>query len=353
MTFRERSRALFLPHRRWLDAEAGLLQAGGWFGPRQCVVPRADCLHRRLPFGGVPANQREQALALAAEREAPAAGGRHAVRWQGDVAQLWLLPAERSASLSGDEVLVAESSLLPPPRTPDADRLVAVQRGVEGQVWREGELRASRWWPSVPDGDAWARFLRASGLPVPPDPRAPPVETHPLLSEPWGRAGGRLAWAPAQLESAFWAGLVAFAAAVIGWQVAAGVVWTVAAEWQAHRVERLRESAAPLIAARERAEAARDRIAAYGALTATPVDLLLLAELRARLPAEARLGAWFRDAAQLRVEVEGGGSDPRTFVQALAPHPVLSTVVANPLPNGRMQLDIQLEAADGADEVLP
>lgn len=353
MTLRERSRALFSPHRRWLDPEAGLLQAGGWFGPRQCVVPRADCLHRRLPFGGVPANQREQALALAAERAAPAMGGRHAVRWQGDVAQLWLLPAERAASLAGDEVLVAESSLLPPPAAPDAERLVAVQRGVEGQVWRDGELRASRWWPSAPDHDAWARFLRSSGLPVPPVPQAPPVETHPLLPEPWGRAGGRLAWAPAQLESAFWTGLVALAAVIIGWHVAAAVVWTAAAEWQAHRVERLRATAAPLIAARERAEAARDRMASYRALTETPVDLVLLAELRELLPAEARLGAWFRDASQLRVEVEGGGSDPRTFVQALASHPVLSTVVANPLPNGRMQLDIQLDPSDAAGEGSP
>lgn len=353
MTLRERSRALFSPHRRWLDAEAGPPQVGGWFGPRQCIVPRADCLHRRLAFGGVPADQREPALALAAERAAPMPGSRHAVRWQGDAAQLWLLPAEQSASLGIDEVLVAESSLLPPPDRSDVERLVAVQRGVEGQVWRDGELRASRWWPASPDAEAWARFLRASGVSVAPAPTVPTVETLALLSEPWGRPGGRLAWAPAQLEAAFWTALVAVAAAVIGWQLAAGVVWTTAAAWQSHRVEQLRESAAPQIAARERAESARGRIDAYRALTATPIDLLLLADLRRALPEEARLTAWFRDAAQLRVEVEGGGTDPRIFVQALAEHPVLSTVVANPLANGRMQLDVQLDAADVANEASP
>jgi hypothetical protein len=319
-------------------------------------VPRADCLHRRFVFGGVPAAQREPALALAAERAAPTPGGRHAVRWQGDAAQLWLLPAEHCASLGSDEVLVAESSLLPPPDGRDAERLVAVQRGVEGQVWRNGELRASRWWPSAPDADAWARFLRASGLPVPAVATLPVIETLPLLSEPWGQPGGRLAWAPAQLEAAFWTSLVALAAVVIGWQLAASVVWTTAAAWQSHRVEQLRESAAPQIEARERAELARARIDAFRALTATPVDLLLLADLRRTLPPETRLTAWFRDATQLRIEVEGGGTDPRTFVQALAEHPVLSTVVANPLANGRMQLDVELEAAeptDRADEEAP
>jgi hypothetical protein len=155
------------------------------------------------------------------------------------------------------------------------------------------------------------------------------------------------------LEAAFWALLVALSAAVIGWHVAAGVVWTAASGWQAHRVERLRETAAPLIAARERAESARNSIAAYAALTETPVDLLLLADVRRLLPPEARLSAWFRDATQLRLEVEGGGTDPRTFVQAFASHPVLSTVVANPLANGRMQLDVQLDPADRADEGAP
>lgn len=353
MTLRERSKALFSPHRRWLAAETGPLQVGGWFGPRQCVVPRADCLHRRMAFNGVPVAQRAQALALAAERAAPSPGGRYAVRWQGDVAQVWLLPPERCSSVGVDEVLVAESSLLPPPASPDAERLIAVERGVEGQVWRDGELRASRWWPASPDGEAWARFLRSSGLPVPPVSTTPAIDAPVLLSEPWGRPAGRLAWAPAQLEAAFWTVLVMLAAVVIGWHVAAGVAWTAAAEWQAYRVEQLRASAAPLIAARERAESARERIDAYGALTATPVDLILLADVRRLLPPEARLSAWFRDASQLRIEVDGGGNDPRTFVQAFSPHPVLSTVVANPLANGRMQLDVQLDAADRADEVSP
>lgn len=105
----------------------------------------------------------------------------------------------------------------------------------------------------------------------------------------------------------------------------------------------LRASAAPLIAARERAEVARTRIDAYASLAATPVDYLLLAELRVLLPADVRVSAWSRDAGQLRVEVEGGGSDPRTFVQSLAGHPVFSSVVANPVTNGRMQLDVALD----------
>lgn len=350
MTFRERFRALFSPHRRWLDADAGLLQAGGWLGPRQRVALRADTLHRRLAFPGVPPAQRDRALQLAAERAAPSTGARYAARWQGEVAQVWLLATEAHGELGADEVLVAESSLLPPPRGDAAERVVALRRGVEGQVWRDGELRASRWWPDAPDAEGWARFLRASGVAITAPVAAPAVEHLTPLPEPWGRAGRRLAWAPAQLESAFWTALVAIAALIIGWQLAAALTWSIAGAWQAQRLEAVRESAAPLIAARERAEAARARIDAWAGLAETPVDYLLQAELRGLLPAEARVAGWSRDAAQLRVEVVGGGDDPRPFVQALAAHPVFSSVVANPGGNGRMQLDIRLEAGDMTGE---
>lgn len=291
----------------------------------------------------MPSAQREKALTLAASRAAPSPGTRYAWRWQGDVAQLWLMTSTFAGEFGADEVLVAESSLLPPPSSPDVERLVALRRGVEGQVWCDGELKASRWWAEPPPSDAWALFLRSSGLPLPSVVVVPAVVQPVLLGEPWGSAGRRLSWAPAQLEQAFWTSLAAIAALVVGWQLAATVVWGVADAWQDHRLEMLRASAAPLIAARERAEVARTRIDAYASLAATPVDYLLLAELRVLLPADVRVSAWSRDAGQLRVEVEGGGSDPRTFVQSLAGHPVFSSVVANPVTNGRMQLDVALD----------
>ena len=53
------------------------------------------------------------------------------------------------------------------------------------------------------------------------------------------------------------------------------------------------------------------------------------------------------------MDLQGTGDDPRPVVQAFADHPLLSGVVANPQGAGRIQLDIDLEAATLAPEASP
>lgn len=54
-------------------------------------------------------------------------------------------------------------------------RLVEALQGVEGEFWRDGGLRASRWWPSQPSDQDWALFARAAS-PGEDRPARPPVE---------------------------------------------------------------------------------------------------------------------------------------------------------------------------------
>ncbi|PHS29123.1 MAG: hypothetical protein COA85_02005 [Robiginitomaculum sp.] len=43
-------------------------------------------------------------------------------------------------------------------------RLVKCLEGVEGQIWGDGSLVASRWWPDVPNQKQWVVFLRSARL---------------------------------------------------------------------------------------------------------------------------------------------------------------------------------------------
>jgi len=334
-----------LPRRRWKSPEASLIQAGGWLGPNEVIVPRADCLYRRLHFPGIPQSQRSAALGLAAARLAPEPGALHVARWQGEVAHVWILPAADAAGWDENESMVVETAILPLPTEQDGERLIRLQRGFEGQIWRAGVLAASRWWDSPPTAATWQVFLRAGSVAIDSAARAPSPLELSLQPEPWGQSEARLAWTPAQLERLFWRVVVASVAFLFGWQMLAWAVWSFSTVSQDLALASVRSASAPLIAARERAETARDRMIALTALKAGPVDYVLMADARRLLPEETRVTTWFRDDSRLRLEVQAPAGDPRVFVQAFREHPLLSSVVANPLDGGLMQLDVDLEAA--------
>ena len=349
MSLRERFRALFSPRRQWLGADAPVVHAGGWLGPLEVIVPRALCSYRRLAFPQLPPDRRPEALALAASRAAPEAGSGWTARWQGEVAHLWIFPPSARETMDPAAVPVAESALLPPPAEPDVDRLVSLSDGVEGQVWRSGQLLATRWWAAPPAPDAWKHFLRSASVePQSPRPEVMPIE---LASMPWGRSFQRLRWSGAQMERAFWRVLVAVLGLLVGWQVAATAAWAVGEAWQSSRLEALREESAPLINARERAEAAQARMEALVNLVASPTDYVLVAEVKQRLPEDARLVGWLRDPISLRVAVQTGERDPRVFVQAFSDHPYLGAVQANPVERGAdIELLFDLESRDAEGE---
>jgi len=319
-------------------------------GPVELVVPRSECVHRHQSFRDLPVKQRGAALSLAALRWAPTSDSRWMVRWQDGEAQVWIWTPPDGVEPDAAAVLVPEAALRAAPVSAEVERLVAMREGVDGQVWRDGCLVASRWWPSVPEAPAWWQFLRSSGVSIEGRPDVPAVDDAPLLPTPWGQAPSRFRWSPAQLESAFWRGALLLSVFLVGWQVCAGLVWGVASAYQDARLERLRSESAPLIAARERAEADRARIEALLAPATGPRDYLLLADVRSRLPEQARLITWFRDGGSLRLELQSAESDPRVFVQAFRGHPLLAGVTINPLDAGRLQLDVDLDAAPSATE---
>lgn len=349
MTLRERLTTLFSPTRRLSDPDARVLHAGGALGPVQWVVARADCHYRRLDFSQLPPRQRAAAAAVAVRRQEPAPGALHHVAWTGGTAHAWVWPEPTPGLLEGDAGWIPETLLRSPPTT-DGPRLLAMTRGVEGQVWRDGELRASQWWPAPPDIAAWRRFLRAAGLALE-DSELPTPQALVWSERPWGDRATGLPGSPAALERLAWVAGIGIVALGLGWQLAAQASWSVG-QWRLdQRLQELRAQATPLLEARERADAAMQRLQAYEMLASAENDYRLVAEVIEPLPADARLVAWRREGDRLQVGVESAETDPRRFVSAFQAHPRLADVAANPAPNDAgMQLDFDLARASGDEQ---
>lgn len=313
------------------------------------MVPRAECQYRRQDFSNIPSRQRSSVARLAGKRYEPVADSPTYVAWQAGVAHFWIWnPQAAKARLPAGARWVPETVLLPAPAG-NAERLLRLMRGCEGQVWREGDLVASQWWESVPDADAWQRFLRGAGLA--PSALPPPApEQFPWELVPWGRPQ-RIGVDNAQAyERLAWHLLLVVALSLLAWEGAGLYRWNAASRTMAAQLESHRLKAEPALAARDRAEAARDSIAGLTRLQNGIDDYVLMAEVASALPQGAQLASWRREPGKLHIGVKTGEQDPRVFVEAFSGLPQLAAVTATPVSaTGQMMLDFGLPVPEDDD----
>lgn len=352
MSLRNRLAAIFSPTRRLADAGREVVSEGGVLGGLQWVVPRADCHYRRIELPAVPSRKRDAAARIAARRFEPQPEALFHVAWTGDTAHVWSWPAPVADI---DEASWIPETLLRPPASRDGLHLLGLVRGVEGQSWRDGTLRASQWWPEPPSLREWQHFARACGFGLEAASTVPLVES-PRWDEPWGSGARGVQASPAVLERWGWRAVVTVVLLLLGWQLAAQLSWAVARERLDDRLAALRSEATPLLAARERAEVALGSLRLLLDLQLGFSDYQLMADVIAPLPADARLVEWQRDGRNLAVIVQSADTDPRLFVSAYTGHPQLSGVVATPMPEGAMGLEFALpdgSAIGGPGEPAP
>ena len=192
----------------------------------------------------------------------------------------------------------------------DGARLLLNPDGVEGQIWREGELRASQSWSALPDEIVWQGFLRGAGE-APERQGAPPAPEEPVwrsapYARRWSEPAASLPWLPAglsidwlqdvRLRRALLA-LALFAAAYVGGDAARAWSDLKAVESALAQEEgRIRAARAD----RDAALAAAAQSQTLAALAAKPSPLSLLAAVAAALPEEGvRLIDWFQQPADL------------------------------------------------------
>lgn len=252
---------------------------------RDCWLSRALYRCKVLPLAHVASGERRAVLRNLLLAWAPFDHAEYRVAWQGDaaLAVAWdrnvvdslLAPAHWPRSPN----LWPETFLREPPPARDGLRVVECLEGVEAQVWRGAALQATRWWPQAPDPEEAQGWLRSLGANASAATTLPGVTAVAWRHRPWAELQtlDGLSSTTSRLERlAVGAALVGFAA-LTGAQ--AHQAWSVYEARQAvlRDRERLLLEAAPVMAARERAESLA-REAQYLAdqmNSIAPLDLLL------------------------------------------------------------------------------
>jgi hypothetical protein len=136
-------------------------------------------------------SKRKSALALLVRKWAPFATMQFAAHWSAHRATVYAWDSARvneamtAAGYNPLRCTVWPETFFRPPMT-DGARLSAMLDGFEGQVWRQGALSSTRWWPAMPSPADWMIFLRTSGIDLSQLPRALPAPTESeLLELPW------------------------------------------------------------------------------------------------------------------------------------------------------------------------
>ncbi len=152
------------------------------------MLSRAVCSFRRITL---PNGSRDavKAALLQAERQAPAEINVSQIEQDPSnkkAAGLWTWAAlESDAGPASGPAPVSSPRAIPETlaRQPMAhgQRLVQCLEGVEGQVWMDNALMASRWWPAAPQQRQWVAFLRAARL----DTSEGGVDIPPVVEVPW------------------------------------------------------------------------------------------------------------------------------------------------------------------------
>lgn len=158
-----------------------------------CVVGRELCLFTTIDASKAPKRQQKDFATLAVRRAAPFGDSEFDLAWSADgTAAVWYWSRARVRALLGDESsqrirFVAEAIFADGPHDDEAV-LITLGNGLEGRIWRQGHLLASKWWAQTPTLVQWQDFLRSNG-----DGHAhaatlpPPVSAVALPEQAWNR----------------------------------------------------------------------------------------------------------------------------------------------------------------------
>lgn len=316
------------------------------------VLARSLVHFRYLPYGTLGEAEREGFVRVQLEAWSPFASTAHAVALGARGAMLFAWDAatwrERCQQAGIDPAAEADAAFVPEtlllPRQDEGVRLQTCVEGFEGQVWRGGELLASRWWPEPPAEVPWLNFLRGAGVLVDSGQAAVPAAAPAEHAE----SGP---WADAQTQAQLGAQRQLRSSAIVGLALLTlllPTLWLLRSAWHEHealaqvtdRREQAAARAAPVTQARAESLRLLASVERYQALVARPDMLALLAHLAGQLPA---------DGTQLR-QLDWDGKNLRL---ALAVPPGASRVDhVRALEDGGWLRDVREESQDSAAGVV-
>ena len=302
----------------------------------QVIISRALCHFEPAAAPRARSDFRAlQAVELAKTARTPYRNPAYHLDWGEGSVGVWSWPADLTDKLDGFEGRAAPETVLKD--RGDGPRLVRCLDGFEGQVFENGELVASRWWPLQPDETQWRSFVRGArgdidaGSPAPITlDMAAAARPAPLLQRLDGlrRSGWRDIAALA---------VVAFLAPGL-FLAGQAVHLCLQARSLSSELEVLREDAAELSAARSAAQQSIATLQTYSAAIDTPHPAFLLAEfIDVITQFEADLSEFeVRDGRLTAAISTPSGFQPAPLVQALE--------------NGTLFSELRIEPGRGVDQ---
>jgi len=309
---------LLLP-RRYLQRRNDILTpSGAMRGRREWVISRALCHYRWFSLNDIPPSRRESVLELKIKQWAHFRQYSHYIVWQEDQAQVWIWDQQKQRNTI-EEMGITKVTVLPETvlrnRELDAVQLIECLDGVEGQIWQQGFLKGSHWWPQLPPTADWERFQRHYGLSV--DTQMPSLVQQPLLTRAWGKPKTTLNRLSFYQESvAVMMGISLFLV-LLTWQVINIWKWQQAITQLQPRIEQLSTLVEPILTARTQALADQQQLRQFLTLNPYPSQLTLMAKVAEKIPRrkDVRLVEWSYQLDELSFTIEAERHDPTFYVK--------------------------------------
>jgi len=297
--------------RTFVSAPVGSDAPGGFAG-REYVLGRAVCHFRQFDLSGTPSREIRSVLRLRLEQWLPFPEAAYDIALQDGVAMVWAWDAALLGQAAGG---IAESRLYPAMER-DGLRLVQCAAGVEGQLWKGGALRFSRWWPAPPSESQWVQFQRAAGQP--PVPAVPVVGRYTMQTRPWGKGYRIDGLQSVPGERLAWFGVVGLAAFLAGWQGLTNYRLSSETEALVEQQHRYGEQVERLLQAKEQTMADLDLLRGQSALRPPHTQLELLNGVLGQFPPPrtVEFEGWHYTPGHLEVILSGESLDPRALVSA-------------------------------------
>lgn len=299
-----------LPVRRFLQSTEKTETPQNRFGVLQWILTRPMYRFQIFNLTQVPARNRAQALSLELAQWTPFASSDYYVGWHGQHALVWGWDADKvqqaiaAQGLKPQRVQILPESVLQTPLQ-DCLCLTRCREGFEGQLWREGQLERSRWWPQSPTTDEWLMFQRDAGIPPseqqsqPPAPRATTLNSQPWVNE-IGSAGDQ----KMQLERLLIAlGILLLLLPTFWYGFSFYKIQRSTAQLH-DQLAQLQGKAEPIMLARSQALDYLARINALRAIAPYPEQLTLMAKIAQVLPQDkSYIKDWDFQSGQLKITI--------------------------------------------------
>jgi hypothetical protein len=331
--------SLSQPPRRFIQSSKDVVELPGsgsrilWILSRQFLRQKVFDL-----ADGIPEAKRKPALTLLVRKWSPYPSTGFAAHWSGRRANVYAWDAaQATAAISAAGLNPARCAIWPETfmREPlqNGARLAVMADGLEGQVWRDGFLAVTRWWPTPPAIRDWIAFLRSAGVDLTQETGTNPAPVAlPILDTPWTVGATPITdfWSLLQNDRA-----AAIAAAVVAvpflYLIGEGLVIGTAHGRLAVTMATLSEANKSVRADRADAVNDLDAVNQYLALEPYPSQFeVIAAAARILRDKELSVAEWTYDSGNLELVVQGKNPiDATFFIGAFERDPLFSGVTGS------------------------